>query len=185
MHYCDVSTPVGRLLLTGDEKGLRGISFQNGFHPVKLAEDWQLTEEPFREAIAQLEAYFAGRLHRFDLALAPEGTPFQREVWSALTTIPYGETVSYGELARQLGRRTASRAVGAANGRNPLPIVIPCHRVIGADGSLTGFGGGLAIKRRLLELEAGDRKALQGRSPGDIWEHTGIRRSRRCLPLFS
>ncbi len=127
--------------------------------------------------------YFAGRLHRFDLALAPEGTTFQREVWTALTTIPYGETVSYGELARHLGRPAASRAVGAANGRNSIPIVIPCHRVVGADGSLTGFGGGLVIKRRLLELEAGIRQTLPGRSPGDIWKRTDVERS--PLPLFS
>ena len=94
--------------------------------------------------------------------MAPQGTPFQRMVWSALTTIPYGETVSYGELARRLGRPAATRAVGAANGRNPIPIVIPCHRVIGSDGSLTGFGGGLAIKRRLLDLESGHLRAPVG-----------------------
>jgi len=152
---CEISTPVGRLRLAGDERGLRSISFQNRFRPAAPADDSLRREEPFREAIAQLEAYFAGALRRFDLPLAPEGTPFQREVWSALTAIPYGETVSYGELARRLGRPAASRAVGAANGQNPIPIVIPCHRVIGADGSLTGFGGGLAIKRRLLDLEAG------------------------------
>ena len=152
---CEISTPVGRLRLAGDESGLRGISFQNRFPRAAPAESPLSTEAPFREAIAQLEAYFAGALRRFDLPLAPEGTPFQREVWSALTAIPYGETVSYGELARRLGRPAASRAVGAANGQNPIPIVIPCHRVIGADGSLTGFGGGLAIKRRLLDLEAG------------------------------
>jgi methylated-DNA-[protein]-cysteine S-methyltransferase len=182
-HSCDISTPVGRLLLVGDEQGLRRISFQDGFHPIEVAEGWQRTEEPFREALSQLEAYFAGRLQRFDLALAPEGTPFQRQVWTALRTIPYGETVSYGELARHVGRPTASRAVGAANGRNPIPIVIPCHRVVGADGSLTGFGGGLAIKRRLLELESRDRETRGRRSPGDIWEQTGAERSR--LPLFS
>jgi methylated-DNA-[protein]-cysteine S-methyltransferase len=152
---CEISTPVGRLRLAGDESGLRSISFQNRFRPATPAESSLRAEAPFREAIAQLEAYFAGALRRFDLPLAPEGTPFQREVWSALTAIPYGETVSYGELARRLGRPAASRAVGAANGQNPIPIVIPCHRVIGADGSLTGFGGGLAIKRRLLDLEAG------------------------------
>ena len=155
MRCCEISTPVGRLRLAGDETGLRSISFQNRFPPAAPAESPLSTEAPFREAIAQLEAYFAGALRRFDLPLAPEGTPFQREVWSALTAIPYGETVSYGELARRLGRPAASRAVGAANGQNPIPIVIPCHRVIGADGSLTGFGGGLAIKRRLLDLEAG------------------------------
>ena len=155
MRYCDVSTPVGRLLLAGDEKGLRRISFQSEVHPVEPAGDWERTEEPFRDAISQLEAYFAGRLRRFDVLLTPEGTPFQRDVWSALTAIPYGETVTYGELARRLGRPNASRAVGAANGSNPIPIIIPCHRVVGADGSLTGFGGGLAIKRRLLDLETG------------------------------
>jgi len=163
-EYCEISTPVGRLLVAGDEKGLRKISFQGGSHAIKPAEDWRRTEEPFRQAIGQLESYFAGKLRRFNLTLAPVGTPFQREVWSMLRTIPYGETVSYAALARRLGRSTAYRAVGAANGSNPIPIVIPCHRVIGADGSLTGFGGGLAIKRQLLELEAGQRQALQGRS---------------------
>ena len=162
MLYCEAFTPVGRLLLTGDEDSLSGISFQNGRRPAEVAEGWQLTEAPFREAIAQLDAYFAGRLRRFDLALAPEGTPFQREVWSALTEIPYGKTVSYSELARWIGRPAATRAVGAANGRNPLPIVVPCHRVIGANGSLTGFGGGLSIKRRLLDLEAGSPGLLSG-----------------------
>ena len=160
--YCVVSSPVGRLLLTGGRDGLRGISFQGGSHALKPAEHWTRTEVPFREAILQLEAYFAGELERFDLALAPEGTSFQREVWSTLQTIPYGETVLYGELARRIGRPHACRAVGAANGRNPIPIVIPCHRVIGADGSLTGFGGGLAIKRRLLAMEAGFRRELPG-----------------------
>jgi methylated-DNA-[protein]-cysteine S-methyltransferase len=159
MRWCEISTPVGRLRLGGDEDGLRGISFENRIDPAAPAEGWLRTKEPFREAIAQLEAYFAGELRCFDLALAPEGTPFQREVWSMLTTIPYGETVSYGEIARRLGRSKASRAVGAANGRNPIPIIIPCHRVIGADRSLTGFGGGLGIKRRLLDLEAGGCQA--------------------------
>jgi methylated-DNA-[protein]-cysteine S-methyltransferase len=159
LHYYDAPTPVGRLLLAGDEAGLRRISFQDGLHPLKPAGDWRRTEEPFRDALAQLRAYFAGELRKFDLALTPEGTPFQLEVWSALRRIPYGKTVSYGGLARQLGRQNASRAVGAANGVNPIPIIIPCHRVIGSDGSLTGFGGGLAIKRRLLELEAGGRQA--------------------------
>jgi methylated-DNA-[protein]-cysteine S-methyltransferase len=153
LRYCEVSTPIGRLLIAGDKEGLRRISFQDGLHPIEPGEDWKRAEAPFRDAIAQIKAYFAGELRRFDLVLAPEGTLFQREVWSALTTIAYGKTVSYGELARRLGRSNASRAVGAANGQNPIPIVIPCHRVIGADGSLTGFGGGLTIKRRLLELE--------------------------------
>ena len=154
-HYCEISTPLCRLLLVGGEQGLRSISFQTANRSEKPAEVWRRTEEPFRDVILQLDAYFAGRLRRFELPLAPEGTQFQRQVWSALTTIPYGETLSYGELARRVGRPNACRAVGAANGRNPIPIIIPCHRVIGADGSLTGFGGGLPIKRRLLQLEAG------------------------------
>ena len=153
MRYCEIPSPVGRLRLAGDEEGLRGISFQNRFSSAGVAEDWKQADEPFREVIAQLEAYFSGKRRAFNVPLAPEGTPFQRQVWSVLLTIPYGETRSYGELASRLGRSKASRAVGAANGRNPIPIIIPCHRVIGADGSLTGFGGGLAIKRQLLELE--------------------------------
>jgi len=185
MRYCDAITPLGRLLLAGDEEGLRRVSFQDGFHPIEPGGDWQWTEEPFRDAIAQLDAYFAGQRHRFDLVLVPDGTPFQQDVWSALMNIPYGETVSYGELARQLGRPRASRAVGAANGRNPIPIIIPCHRVIGADGSLTGFGGGLAIKRRLLKLESEHWQTLPGRSRGDTWKRTDVGSSRRCLPPFS
>ena len=158
MPYCEIASPVGRLRLAGDEEGLRSISFQNRFSPAGVPDGWRRGEEPLREVIAQLEAYFAGKRRAFDVPLAPEGTPFQREVWSLLLTIPYGETRSYGELASRLGRSEAARAVGAANGRNPIPIIIPCHRVIGADGSLTGFGGGLAIKRRLLELEAGQAR---------------------------
>jgi methylated-DNA-[protein]-cysteine S-methyltransferase len=110
---------------------------------------------PLDEARRQLEAYFAGELREFDLPLAPEGSEFQLRVWEQLRAIPYGETISYGELARRVGDPAAARAVGLANGRNPLPVIVPCHRVIGADGSLTGFGGGLERKRRLLELEAG------------------------------
>jgi methylated-DNA-[protein]-cysteine S-methyltransferase len=155
MLYCEISTPIGRLLLAGEQEALHRICFQSGPHPLRVPASWRPAEEPFRDAVGQLDEYFAGRRRRFELSLAPEGTPFQREVWYALTTIPYGETVSYSQLARLLGRPAASRAVGAANGQNPLPIVIPCHRVIGANGSLTGFGGGLAIKSRLLELEAG------------------------------
>lgn len=177
MLYCEMFTPIGPLLLAGDEKRLSRISFQSGLRPIEVVERWQRSEEPFRDAIAQLDGYFAGRLRRFDLALAPEGTPFQKEVWSALTAIPYGETISYSELARRVGRPAASRAVGAANGRNPIPIVIPCHRVIGANGSLTGFGGGLGIKRRLLELEAG--------SPGNLWNQMEDECSSDCWPLFS
>ena len=169
MRWCDVFTPVGRLRLAGDEEGLRGISFPSSSHSLRPAGDRKLQpdEEPFREAARQLAAYFGGELERFELLLAPAGTAFQREVWSMLLTVPYGETVSYGELARRLGRPGASRAVGAANARNPIPLVIPCHRVIGADGSLTGFGGGLDVKARLLALEAGHRRAFRGRGQGE------------------
>jgi methylated-DNA-[protein]-cysteine S-methyltransferase len=179
MHYCEISTPLCRLVLVGDEQGLRRISFQDTFRPARPAEGWRRAQAPFRDVILQLDAYFAGRLRRFDLPLAPEGTPFQREVWSALTTIPYGETVSYGELARRVGRPTACRAVGAANGRNPIPIIIPCHRVIGADGSLTGFGGGLPIKRRLLLLEAIDRRRDQSGFLSEGSEAGSLRLERR------
>ena len=164
MRYCETPTPMGRLMLAGDESGLRRVTFPNRPPPAEITECWERTEEPFREAIAQLEAYFERRLRRFDLALAPEGTPFELEVWSALLEIPYGETVSYSELARRIGRPAASRAVGAANGKNPIPIIVPCHRVIGANGSLTGFGGGLGLKRRLLDLEAG--------ATGRLWEES-------------
>jgi methylated-DNA-[protein]-cysteine S-methyltransferase len=156
MHFCFLETEVGQLRLRGDDEGLREISFPNRAQPG--VETGPQTSEPFREAIAQLEAYFRGQLREFDLALAPVGTEFQRKVWSHLRTIPYGETTTYGEIARRLGRPSASRAVGAANGQNPLPIVVPCHRVIGASGALTGFGGGLDVKRRLLALESAHRE---------------------------
>jgi len=111
------------------------------------------TSEPFQEALNQLEAYFAGELFEFDLKLSLQGTPFQRSVWTALQTIPYGKTVSYGHLAKQLNTPGGMRAVGAANGQNPIPIIIPCHRVIASDGSLGGYTGGLEIKHQLLEME--------------------------------
>ena len=117
---------------------------------------------PFRDLREQLAQYFAGRRRTFSLKLAPAGTDFQQATWRALVEIPYGETASYAEIARRVGRPAASRAVGAANGANPLPIVVPCHRVIGADGSLTGFGGGLPIKRALLELEGAACVAPRG-----------------------
>jgi len=157
LAYASFDTPIGSLLLAGDDRGLRLINFQTGRHRVRPDRSWRLDERRFADAIGQLEAYFAGELRRFNLRLAPEGTPFQRKVWDALLTIPYGATISYGELARRVGRAGASRAVGAANGRNPLPIVIPCHRVIGADGTLTGYGGGLRIKEALLALERAHR----------------------------
>lgn len=161
MRYRTVDSPIGPLLIAGDDLGLRVLLFPRGRRPARPAAHWQLDEQRcLREAEAQLAAYFAGELRAFDLPLAPEGTPFQQTVWRALRDIPYGETISYGALARRLGRPEAVRAVGLANGANPLPIVIPCHRVIGSTGELVGYGGGLAIKRALLALERGERRLL-------------------------
>jgi methylated-DNA-[protein]-cysteine S-methyltransferase len=157
MTYCEISTPIGPLRLAGDEEGLREIFFLDGKRPAAPPAG-QRSREPFHDVISELDEYFAGRLTRFHARLAPRGTPFQLGVWSLLRTIPYGKTTTYGEIARKLGQPNACRAVGAANGRNPIPVIIPCHRVVGADHSLTGFGGGLEIKRALLRLEAGGRE---------------------------
>ncbi|HET9106578.1 MAG TPA: methylated-DNA--[protein]-cysteine S-methyltransferase [Steroidobacteraceae bacterium] len=153
LYWHEIDSPVGRLLLAGDGDSLIQVGFQSGPRPLQPPDGWRADAAPFRAAIAQLGEYFAGRRQAFDLPLAPRGTDFQRRVWNALRDIPYGRTISYGELARRIGNPGASRAVGLANGANPLPVLVPCHRVIGADGSLTGFGGGLPIKRRLLALE--------------------------------
>ena len=153
MYWCETDSPVGRLLLAGSADALRRVHFQSGPQPLRAPDGWRHDPAPFAEPLAQLQEYLAGERRAFDLSLAPAGTAFQLTVWSALREIPYGETVSYGELAQRLRRPGGARAVGLANGSNPLPIIVPCHRVIGADGSLTGFGGGLAIKRALLSLE--------------------------------
>lgn len=160
--FTEIDSPVGRLLLGGCPNGLTLLIFQVGKKARPPDPGWRQTEAPFREAIDQLAGYFAGELRSFDLALLPEGTPFQLRVWRALREIPYGETRSYGQLAAAIGQPSACRAVGAANGKNRLPIVIPCHRVIGGDGSLTGFGGGLPAKRHLLALEGAQRPAASG-----------------------
>jgi methylated-DNA-[protein]-cysteine S-methyltransferase len=149
----EIDSPVGSLLLAADGAGLRRIMFMHGRRTARREASWRADRKLLEEAIRQLRAYFSGELERFNLPLAPEGTPFQLEVWRRLSDIPYGETISYGELARRIGRPKASRAVGLANGTNPIPIVIPCHRVIGSNGQLTGYGGGLPIKERLLALE--------------------------------
>jgi methylated-DNA-[protein]-cysteine S-methyltransferase len=141
------------LLLAGDEEGLRLVSFAEGKGVREPETDWRYHTEPLQKALGQLEAYFAGNLRSFDLPLNLEGTPFQLVVWRALQDIPYGQTISYGELARRIGNPNGSRAVGLANGSNPIPIVVPCHRVIGSNGKLTGYGGGLCNKETLLELE--------------------------------
>ena len=155
LQYRRVATPIGRLLVVGDYLAVRFLRFPGESEPDRV---WfEARAGPVREAARQLEAYFARRRTTFELPLDPRGTRFQQRVWGALETIPYGETVSYGELAKRIGQPTASRAVGAANGANPIPIIIPCHRAVGADGSMTGFGGGIALKRKLLALEAGQR----------------------------
>jgi methylated-DNA-[protein]-cysteine S-methyltransferase len=149
-----IDSPVGPLVLAASDEGLHAIEFQPSRHPVARDGDWREGDHPvLRQAATELGEYFAGGRRTFGLPLAPRGTDFQQAVWRTLATIPYGATVSYTELASRVGRPEAVRAVGAANGRNPLPIVLPCHRVIGANGSLTGFGGGLPMKRFLLDLE--------------------------------
>jgi methylated-DNA-[protein]-cysteine S-methyltransferase len=151
--FTQIESPLGRLLLAANDGGLRHIIFSSGTQPAHPYPAWREDPAPLTEAVRQLQAYFAGDLETFNLRLAPQGTPFQMEVWQRLRDIPYGQTISYGELARRIGNPKASRAVGLANGSNPIPIVIPCHRVIGSNGKLTGYGGGLPIKEKLLALE--------------------------------
>lgn len=151
--YSTVASPIGELLLTSDGKSVTGLYMQTQKHAAKRTKDWQRDDAALNEPRAQLQAYFAGQLRDFELPLAAEGTQFQQRVWRALCDIPYGETLSYGDLARRIGQPTAARAVGLANGQNPIAIVVPCHRVIGANGSLTGYGGGLERKRWLLAHE--------------------------------
>ncbi|MDD9890883.1 MAG: methylated-DNA--[protein]-cysteine S-methyltransferase [Gammaproteobacteria bacterium] len=153
-YYHYHTSPIGKLLLAGDGDCLSLLGFPSGSMARKHEQGWAKDSNPFKEVIYQLDAYFAGELQDFDLALAPHGTAFQRTVWDALTEIPFGETWSYGQLAKHIGRPKASRAVGAANGLNPIPVIIPCHRVIGRNGKLTGFGGGIKTKEFLLNLEA-------------------------------
>jgi len=154
ISYAYLDSPIGRLLLAGAADGLLMISFPSGRRPREPSASWIRDDGALAEAIAQLRSYFAGERREFTLPLRAGGTPFQERVWDALRQVPFGATISYGELARRIGQPLAARAVGAANGANPLPIVVPCHRVIGADHSLTGFGGGLETKRFLLAHEA-------------------------------
>ena len=157
VFYTWMESPTGKLLLAADEAGLRHIIFEDGRDPAQPRPEWRLAAKGdaplLGETIRQLRAWFAGELREFDLPLAPQGSAFNERVWRELCTIPYGETISYGELASRLGSPNASRAVGRANGANPIPIVIPCHRVVGHDGRLTGYGGGLPRKGFLLTLE--------------------------------
>ena len=161
-YWTEIASPIGTLRLTADDDGLTGVYMEaHRYGPAEVGDDWVADDAPFEEARRQLDAYFAGDLEEFDLSLHASGTPFQREVWAALRTIPYGEVRSYREIAEQIGRPTAARAVGMANGRNPVSIIVPCHRVVGASGDLTGYGGGIERKRALLDLEARGQGAYQ------------------------
>lgn len=167
IRYCMYDSPVGPLLLAADDAALVAIEFPSSRHPVARGADWVEGDNAvLARTRVQLGEYFAGSRTTFELPLGPRGTEFQRGVWQALAGIPYGETISYAQLASRVGNPSAMRAVGAANGRNPLPIVLPCHRVIGADGSLTGFGGGLPTKQFLLELEGA---LLRAAERGDLF----------------
>ena len=158
--YTTIESPIGELLLSSTVDGeLTRLYMQDAPRPFTVPADWRRDDRSCVAAIEQLREYFDGERHEFTLPLAPHGNAFELRVWEALREIPYGETVSYGEIARRIGSATAARAVGLANGRNPIAVIVPCHRVIGADGSLTGYGGGLERKRYLLDLEAG-RTAL-------------------------
>ena len=154
MSYTIMKSPIGPLMLAGDEQGLRLVHFMTGRRPKSPQRDWTEDKTPFKEVVRQLEDYFDGKLKDFDLPLILDGTAFQLLVWNNLRKIPYGETISYGQLAKRIGSPDAARAVGLANGSNPIPIIIPCHRVIGSNGDLTGFGGGLPLKKKLLALES-------------------------------
>jgi methylated-DNA-[protein]-cysteine S-methyltransferase len=151
--YTTIDSPIGTLLLSGDEQGLSGVYMELHKGGLLPTAQWQQDDEALAPAAEQLRAYFDGRLRKFDVPLSLHGTDFQLQVWHALCEIPFGQTISYGELARRIGKPQAMRAVGAANGRNPVSIIVPCHRVVGSTGSLTGFGGGLPRKRWLLDHE--------------------------------
>jgi methylated-DNA-[protein]-cysteine S-methyltransferase len=166
--FCYLDSPIGRLMLTADGEALTGLlmNLHNGKPVKRPGEDWvqNATLDPFPAAVRQLQEYFAGVRRVFDLTLRMQGTDFQRQVWRELCKIPFGETWSYGQLAKRIGNPNGSRAVGLANGRNPIAIIVPCHRVIGADGSLTGFGGGIERKQWLLthEGQPGTRQLALG-----------------------
>ena len=164
-YYTEIVSPLGTIGLRATTRGLTGLYMEEHRHGPAASEraGWTRDAGPFAEACTQLAEYFAGRRTEFDLALDREGiggTVFQRRVWAALEEIPYGETISYGELARRIGQPAAVRAVGLANGRNPVSVVVPCHRVIGSGGKLTGYGGGMERKSVLLALEARGRGGL-------------------------
>ena len=152
--YTSIESPIGELLLTGDTHFICSVHVCKQKNAPIIGGDWLRNDSVFSNAVLQLNEYFSGFRFQFDLPLAPAGTEFQKRVWNGLCQIPYGKTCGYGEMARDLGNPNASRAVGMANGRNPISIIVPCHRVIGANGSLTGYGGGLTAKKWLLDHES-------------------------------
>jgi methylated-DNA-[protein]-cysteine S-methyltransferase len=155
MYYTSMDTKMGELLIVGDEKGIRYVDFQGKRRALKVKEEWieDKNKRFLKDAVEQLDAYFNGTLEAFNLPLAPVGTPFQEAVWSALLEIPYGELVSYKDIAEKIDNPKAERAIGGANNKNPISIIIPCHRVVGSNGSLVGYGGGLSVKQYLLSHE--------------------------------
>jgi methylated-DNA-[protein]-cysteine S-methyltransferase len=156
MNYTTIDSPVGELLASADAAGrITGLHFLDGHRIPTRDSNWVRDDQALAPLRRQLEEYFAGARREFELDLAPSGSPFQLSVWRELQAIPYGETASYGEIAAAVGQPGAARAVGGANNRNPIAIVVPCHRVIGANGTLTGYGGGLPRKQQLLALETG------------------------------
>ncbi len=165
MYTTEYHSPIGLLTLAADEYGLRHIVFPQGSRSFEPPPDWHRADSSFRDTIGQLDEYFAGERKTFTVQLSPQGTDFQRSVWLALLQVGYGRTVSYGEIAKLIGKPKASRAVGAANGANPLPIIIPCHRIVGSSGNLTGFGGGLPTKQWLLAHERGDGQLFAFTNP--------------------
>ncbi len=165
MYTTEYHSPIGLLTLAADEQGLRHIVFPQGSRSFEPSEHWHRADSSFRQTITELDEYFAGERKTFTVKLSPQGTDFQRSVWLALLQVGYGRTSSYGEIAKLIGKPKASRAVGAANGANPLPIIIPCHRVIGSSGRLTGFGGGLPTKQWLLAHERGEGQLFDFTSP--------------------
>jgi methylated-DNA-[protein]-cysteine S-methyltransferase len=162
MFYTIIDSPIGELLLAGDGTSLHRLDMRGGRRPIPIDPRWEQREEVFADVAHQLREYFGGSRRAFDVPLSLHGNQFELRVWRELVAIPYGETTSYGEIAKRLGDPSAARAVGLANGRNPVAVIVPCHRVIGADGTLVGYGGGLERKRFLLDLEAGVLPLLAG-----------------------
>lgn len=161
-RYARIATPLGTLIAVAEDEALVTLEFEGGKHEVEVRSDWREDPRatPLRATVTQVAEYFAGARREFDLPLAPAGTDFQKRVWREIARIPFGKTLSYAELARRAGAPDSARAAGAATGRNPLAIVVPCHRVVGSDGSLTGYAGGIDRKVRLLELEGALAGAL-------------------------